>query len=164
MNRITIGLIPAPLHIAALRLAHWVRLRWWKLAGSRVRGCRVLVLDPHSRVLLIRHSYGSGQWMLPGGGLGRGEDPVIGAVREMFEEVGLRLDEACLVGQVGDALSSHESWLVAGTSSDEPHPDRREVLEARFFAAEDLPEETAPRVKRELPGWITAAKAARPAA
>ena len=63
--------LPAPLHIAGLRLAHALRRRWWRLARllgrAPVRGCRVLVLDREERVLLIRHSYGERHWTLPGG-------------------------------------------------------------------------------------------------
>lgn len=163
MLRLT-RLLPPGVHIAGLRLAHAVRLRWWKLAGSRVRGCRVLVLDHAERVLLIRHSYGSGQWMLPGGGLGRKEDAVAGARREVAEEVGLTLDDAFLVGRTDDPLSLHETWLVAGWTDGRPQADRREVVEAAFFAADALPAGTAPRLLRELAEWVRAAKAGRPAA
>lgn len=155
-------LLPAGLHIAGLRVAHAVRLRWWKLAGSRVRGCRVLVFDAEERVLLIRHSYGSGHWMLPGGGLAPREDPEAGAMREVHEETCLTLGATHLVGRTDDPLSQHETWLVAGWTMDQPLPDGREVLEAAFFAHDDLPAPVAPRLAENLAGWVTAAKAGRP--
>jgi len=157
-------LLPASLHIAGLRIAHAVRLRWWKLAGSAVCGCRVLVFDAEERVLLIRHSYGSGHWMLPGGGLSSGEDPQVGARREVAEETQVILTATVLVARTDDPMSAHETWLVAGWTSDPPVPDRREVLEAAFFAAHSLPEPLAPRLAGLLPDWITAAKAGRPPA
>ena len=63
-------LIPAPLHRAALVVAHQVRLRWWRIRKPLLLGCRVMAFDDQGRVLLIRHSYGSGRWMLPGGSAG----------------------------------------------------------------------------------------------
>lgn len=155
-------LIPAPLHIAGLRVAHAVRLRWWRIVRPRVRGCRVLVLDAEERVLLIRHSYGSGEWMLPGGGLARREEPITGALRELGEETGCTLDPALPFGRIDEPASFYETHLVVGWTSDAPRADRREILEAAFFALEALPDRTARRLAARLPDWVTAAKAARP--
>jgi 8-oxo-dGTP pyrophosphatase MutT (NUDIX family) len=59
------------------------------------RASRVLVVDQAGRVLLL-HGFdparpGHGYWFTIGGGLDPGESPVQGAVRELFEETGLRI-------------------------------------------------------------------------
>ncbi|HEV2779226.1 MAG TPA: NUDIX domain-containing protein [Actinophytocola sp.] len=59
-------------------------------------GARVLLLDPHDRVLLI-HARDPDQpthhwWELPGGGLDPGETPTDAAIRELAEETGIHLD------------------------------------------------------------------------
>jgi 8-oxo-dGTP pyrophosphatase MutT (NUDIX family) len=59
---------------------------------------RVLLIDEAGRVLLF-HGIDPGNpaddyWVTPGGGLEPGETPVQGAVRELFEETGLRADPA----------------------------------------------------------------------
>jgi ADP-ribose pyrophosphatase YjhB (NUDIX family) len=51
-----------------------------------------LVLDDDRRILLCRiasHIDAAGHWTLPGGGLGFGETPEAGALREVEEESGL---------------------------------------------------------------------------
>ena len=156
-------LIPAPAHRAALRLAHGLRLRWWRVRKPRLRGCRVLVFDQEERLLLIRHSYGSDKWMPPGGGLARGEDPLAAAARELLEETACRLDFAQLLARSSERMSSatNEVHVVAGQTSDEPRPDLREVLEARFFHIHALPEDMPTMFRENLPEWITAARAAR---
>lgn len=159
-------LIPRPLHIAALRLAHAVRMQWWKVRGGVVIGCRVLVLDEADRVLLIRHSYGSQRWMLPGGGLKRGEDVALAAQREVREEVGVTLAPIFEVDFCDEPLGGARNHIhvLAGWTSQPPVPDLREIAEARFFAVDDLPEATAMQIAAGLPRWVTAAKAARRAA
>ena len=159
-------LIPRPVHIVALRTVHFIRLRWWRWSGARVTGCRVVVLDDTDRVLLIRHSYGSRGWMLPGGGLKRCEDARAAAAREVMEEAGLQLSGIVEVGFVSDVLHGavHEVRIVAGWTGDSPLPDGREVIEARFFALDSLPQAMSPKLVGALPGYVTAAKAARPLA
>lgn len=159
--------LPAPLHIAGLRLAHALRRRWWRLARrlgrAPVRGCRVLVLDHEERVLLIRHSYGERHWMLPGGGLGRGEDVLEAAAREVREECGCHVRDCVLLGPgQGPKDGLHEVWLVAGWTSDIAVADGREVAEAGFFALDAPPEPLGPREAANLADYLTRARAARP--
>lgn len=156
-------LIPPRLHIAGLRLAHAVRLRWWRLAGTRVTGCRVLVIDAEERVLLIRHSYGTGHWMLPGGGMKRGESPLAAAAREVREECAVMIEAAVEIGTVAEMMhgANNDVRVVAGWTSDNPQADGREILEAAFFALHALPDPLARSLPDLLPGYLTAAKAAR---
>lgn len=68
------------------------------------RAARVIAVDAAGRVLMMRgvdpadpdHVW----WITPGGGLDPGEDERAGAVRELFEESGIRLDPAVLTGPV----------------------------------------------------------------
>lgn len=58
---------------------------------------RLLVVDPADRLLLFQDSdpvAGMRWWILPGGGIDRGETEVGAAVRELAEETGLRVDPA----------------------------------------------------------------------
>jgi 8-oxo-dGTP pyrophosphatase MutT (NUDIX family) len=60
---------------------------------------RLLVIDPEDRVLLFRFEHRSGPlagqvfWATPGGGLAPGESYAQAACRELFEEVGLQVDD-----------------------------------------------------------------------
>ncbi len=157
-------LIPAPLHRMAYRMAHGLRLRWWRLRKPLLTGCRVLAFDPEGRLLLVRHSYGSGKWMPPGGGLARGESPLGAAIREMREETGCALGDAREFATIEEPLHGtvNRVHLVTGTTSGAPRPDGREVIAAAFFCANALPALMTANFTRTLPGWITAAKAALP--
>jgi ADP-ribose pyrophosphatase YjhB (NUDIX family) len=156
-------LIPAPLHRAGLRVAHALRKRWWRLARPRLRGCRVLAFDGEGRVLLVRHAYGSGKWMAPGGGLKRREGQIAGAIRELREETGCVLCNAREIVLAEEPLNGavNAVHIVAGTTGDAPRPDGREVIEAAFFSVEDLPDPMPAPLRARLPEWVTAARAAR---
>ncbi|MBS0482279.1 MAG: NUDIX domain-containing protein [Proteobacteria bacterium] len=136
---------------------------WWRLRKPRLTGCRVLALDERGWVLLVRHSYGSGRWMLPGGGVGRRENPLAAAQRELREEVGCTLDDPRQFDQLDEPLSGtvNQVHLIGGRIVGTPRPDGREIVEAVFFDPAALPGDMALTVARGLPGWITAAKAAR---
>jgi ADP-ribose pyrophosphatase YjhB (NUDIX family) len=159
-------LIPAPLHRLAYRLAHGLRVRWWRLVKPRVTGCRILALDAKGRVLLVRHSYGSRQWMLPSGGIARAESPIEAAMRELREEAGCHLRHPREIAILEEPLHGAVNivHLIAGETADAPAVDGREVVEARFFATDALPQGMAAALRDQLPEWLTAAKAARPPA
>ncbi len=65
---------------------------------------RLILFDKSGRVLLIRghdtHDLNHTWWFTTGGGLEPGESPQAGAVREAFEETGLRVDQESVVGPV----------------------------------------------------------------
>ena len=154
-------LIPAPLHRLALRLAHGVRRHWWWLFQTKLEGCRVLAIDRAGRVLLIRHSYGSGNWLLPGGGIASGEAPLAAAQRELAEETGLQLAQARCLAVIDEPLygTINRVHLVCGTAQGDLRCDGREVIAARFFAAADWPSDLSPRLAAQLDGWLELVRA-----
>lgn len=134
-----------PIHIA-YRIAQRLRMLWWRLAKPHVYGAKVVVLGPERSVLLIRHSYvASDQWMLPGGGMRRGEDAAEAAAREVLEETGVALATVRLHGEFLDTARGARNHIsiFTGEGTGEPRCDGREIVAAEWHSLDALPGSTA---------------------
>ena len=132
----------ASLHRALLPIAAWVRDTWRAWRKTRLTGCAVVITNLSGDVLLLRHSYGAKVWALPGGGIKPGEDPEIAARREVAEELGVTLGRIEALGTLEEEIAGcpHTGYLFTSVIDQNPVPDGREVLEARFFPTHSLPE------------------------
>ena len=134
-------LIPAAWHRAALPWAHRLRKRWRRLVRRPTAGVSVIGLDERGQVFLVRHSYGSRHWALPGGGLGRGEEPLACARREMREELGCEIERVERAAEFEERLfgAPHHAFVFTAHFVGEPRADGREIIETGWFAREDFP-------------------------
>ena len=147
--------LPAPLHRLALPLAHAVRYYWRRWRKAPIAGVSVVVTNLSGDVLLLKHSYGPDVWSLPGGGLGRGEDPLEAARREVREELGVELGRIEPVATLEEVLSGspHTAHVFAAVCDQRPQPDGREVTVARFFPSHSLPEPLARTTRERIAAW-----------
>ena len=154
-------LIPPPLHRALLVQAHRLRVVWWRIRKPLLIGCRVLAFGETGRVLLVRHSYGSGRWMLPGGGVARGEEPLVAACRELAEETRCALLDPREIAVIEEPLAgaTNRVHVITGQTVGVPQGDGREIVEARFFAPNALPPDLARQLQDNLTAWIRTATA-----
>lgn len=145
-------ILPPPLHRQAYRVAFSVRKRWLRWRGRPIEGCTMIACDGQGRVLLVRHSYGTGLWALPGGGLNRGEEPLAAAIREFAEELRCAVIAPRHVGTLEEDYhgARNTAHVFTGLIAGEPRPDMREIVEARFFALDALPPGTSRTVTVRL--------------
>lgn len=108
------------------------------------------IIDESGRILLIRRA-DNGKWAMPGGVLAVGETPAAGAVREAFEETGMRCRPISLVGVFDSLIAGSETphhlyrIVFLCTPSGSKHPAGNathavEVLDAKWFEMDALPE------------------------
>lgn len=69
-----------------------------------------VVLVHAGKVLVLKGWLGNNKWILPGGGLHAGEEPVLGALRELREETGIALAPGQL--RAHGSVVVHEHLIV----------------------------------------------------
>ena len=142
-------LIPAPLHRTLYRVADRLRRQWWRVRRPRRASVVVAAFDADGRVLLVRHSYGPPVWALPGGGIGRNEDPAEGAAREFREELGCELVDIRALGvcEQDESGARDVLHLFAAALAGTPMPDMREIVAVGLFEPDALPRPCDRRVR-----------------
>lgn len=139
---------------------HWIiyfialKLRqiYWFLFRPRTIGVKCLV-QYKEEVLLIRNTYGSKTWTLPGGGMKRGETPLVAITREVSEEVGI---EGLVFKELGVYTSTLEHkrdtiyCFKLRVSSRKFFIDEREIVEAKWFELSSMPNDVSKSVKEAI--------------
>ncbi len=116
-------------------------------------GARTAAIDAEGHVLLVRHSYSPG-WILPGGGVERGETVFAAAVRELREEAGIVAEEE---PRLHGVFSNHQIFpgdhiacFVLRRFAREPFAPSAEIAAAEFFATDRLPSDTTAGTRRRI--------------
>jgi 8-oxo-dGTP pyrophosphatase MutT (NUDIX family) len=121
---------------------------YWRVMKPRTYGARVVLLYTNlgaaePEVLLVQPRKSS-YWNLPGGGIKRGEHPHSGALRELREETGIKVEGQ--VDTLGVYTSSQEGkqdtiHIVVAETSDRKIPRLEiEIQQAKWFPVSQLPE------------------------
>lgn len=131
--------MPAPLSLAPFYRAIYPIGR--PLITFLRRGCVEVRCLPTcgSQVLLVRHTYGSSKWSLPGGASRHREDLSSAAAREVFEEVGLRLRSIVPFKGHRYTKNGKASYFYGAANTTRLKIDRNEIAEAAWFEVSELP-------------------------
>lgn len=103
-------------------------------------GVTGIFLDNNKRILLVKHSYRSGdRWSLPGGYIKSGEHPKEGLEREVKEETGFEVSADTRLKIRTDRNSSRLDITYSGKFFGGVFTPSKEVSEAKLFSFDSLP-------------------------
>lgn len=136
------------------RTAKRVLQPYYRQVRGMTLGTRTLVLrDADREVLLVRHGYAAG-WLLPGGGVERGEALAEAAMREVKEEGGIEAEEEPLLHGIfnndREFPGDYVACYLLRKFRQGPFTPGFEIAEARFFPADALPEGTTAGTRRRI--------------
>lgn len=119
----------------------WLMLKAVKVVVPRVRvGVNVVLFNDADEVLLLNHVFHKHTpWSIPGGWLGRGEDPGLGAHRELYEETNLKVT----LGQIVFVTQQKKiNAINIVYSAHSPFGNMKlcnEIIEARWIKPDQIP-------------------------
>ena len=123
-------------------------------------------MRPDGAVLVQRRPAGkpmAGLWEFPGGKVERGEAPVTALVRELDEELALRIDPGALSAETfaSEALSDRQLVLLLYSTAVDGHVDveKVEAAELRWVQPRDLHRLAMPPADRPLVAHLVARSA-----
>jgi ADP-ribose pyrophosphatase YjhB (NUDIX family) len=130
-----------------------VMQHWFRWTRSMTLGVRAMVIDEREGILLVRHGYVPG-WLLPGGGIERGETAHQALARELQEEAAITLTaEPELFGLYSNEKvfrGDHVALYVVKHFLPGRFEPSVEITEARFFDPNSLPEDTSEGTRRRV--------------
>ena len=138
---------------------------------------RILLINPQNEILLYKTHFDPEvelppRWLTPGGGIDEGETEKQAAVRELFEETGMKLAESDLTEPIlvtsgtwlwGDGIHSHTytdtiyKYQVETFTPDTSHftkDELRDVLEIKWWNVAELLESNEALAPHELSQWL----------
>lgn len=109
-----------------------------RLGAAKVTyGACAVIQDSRGRVLLAHHTYRRRAWGLPGGLVGRREQPFETIERELREELGLHADVGPLLYAETSLPAGHLTLYYRATISGMPRTDGVEIDGFQYATAEE---------------------------
>ncbi len=145
------------LSLLIINTAHVARYTIGMLRGETdSHGVRILLIDER-RVLLVSHWYAPWAWTLPGGGVNKNETPEDAAMREAFEETGLKVNS--IAGEIGTytgtmGKSDRVTFFYTGDfSGDIAMRPNLEIMARSWFDVDSLPDDLSPGNRRRIEAY-----------
>ena len=129
-----------------------------------VCGASVIVVDEAGGILLHRRN-DNHLWAYPGGAVDVDESVEDAAIREIYEETGLKIKELSLFGVYsgkdmhhiypnGDEISNVDIVFISRVFEGVLSPDNVESCELRFFSLNDIPHDVSPPCRRAICDYV----------
>ena len=137
-------------HVGKLASRALSLVRFWSKPTSIRTRCVVL---HDEAVLLVRNTFGRQLWTLPGGDIKRDETAERSAARELGEELSVSPRRLRYIGEVKEETSHmvvDARVFEASVENRDFRAARFELIDARWFPIDDLPENPSPAVPAAL--------------
>lgn len=127
--------------------------RFFATLPRKVVAAGVVCREPGGRLLVVHDAF-RGHWTIPGGVVDADEDPRTGAVRETWEEAGVRVEVGALLGLFASSWPDRLVLLYAASPRQGATPPRpvqaHEIDAAAWVPLDEALRQVAPPVRWQL--------------
>jgi ADP-ribose pyrophosphatase YjhB (NUDIX family) len=128
-----------------------LKFYFWIFKPS-VKGVKSFIFKDE-KILLVRLGYAHRSWVLPGGGIDRGEGPEVAAAREVYEESGIKVSDLEFVGNryhTNEHKKVSLYFYYGQTEQEDIIIDDQEIVDAGWFDLNNLPEPRREKLDSEI--------------
>lgn len=128
-----------------------------KLIVPRHRvGVALVALDEDERVFMLNHVFHpTAPWGLPAGWLEKGESPASGALRELYEETGLRATIGPPIDIGYHPENNHIGIVFLAEIESGSITLSNEIIEAKWFSIAELPDKILPFTRQSIEAAVS---------
>ena len=136
------------------RLGHSVCVMWWFLRRPITRGAKCIIFYGNF-ILLVRPAYGHKLWMIPGGGVKKGETFLEGAHRELKEETGIvtSLKYFFEYQQLREYKQDTVQCFYGSVNTIKVTIDGAEIVDYMWVPIDKLPQDSSPSVGKIIAAY-----------
>ncbi len=114
---------------------------YWFIFRPKLLGVKCIV-ENNGKFLLVKINYAHHRWIIPGGGVNKGESAIDAAIRETKEEVGLDVKGLVYIGSYESDKEYKQTTVeifYCKSSTIETKIDPIEIEKAQWFARSEFP-------------------------
>lgn len=126
---------------------------YWKFWKPKTFGVKLMIFNSNGEILLAQIGYMHKLWVIPGGKLESGENPDEAAKRELYEEIGVKIDEVKLAFTMYHEKQGKKDtiyYFITNSDCGEFVIDDEEIIDVGWFALDNLPELRTQRIDDAL--------------
>ena len=114
---------------------------YWFVFRPKTAGAKCIVKH-ENKILMIKNNYGRGNWTFPGGKIEKDESPNLAAIREVWEEVEIKISAPQYLGNFLNTREYKRDTIhcfTATVAGADFKIDPLEITVAQWFSIDQLP-------------------------
>lgn len=132
---------------AFYKVYNFFKTRYWRICKPKTQGVKIMVFNAKREILLARIGYMHKLWVIPGGKLEKNETVEAAAARELYEEVGVKVETIkplFTIYHEKQGAKSTNFYFEAISDTNDFVIDDEEIIDVGWFSLAALPESRSP--------------------
>lgn len=126
---------------------------YWLICKPRTQGVKIMVFNSKGEILLARIGHMHKLWVIPGGKLEKNETAEDAATRELYEEVGVTVENIKSIFTIYHEKQGKKDTIYYFEAFSDTHDfviDDEEIIDVGWFALDNLPELRTARIDEAI--------------